>query len=201
MSIRAVIFDLGGVILRTEDGAPREALAARLGVSRRALEDLVFNSPAGQQAQRGEITAEALWEHVRAHFGLPPEQMPEVQRAFWGGDRLDHALVDFIRRLRPRHTTALLSNAWRDLRAALHRWGIADAFDHIVISAEEGVMKPDPHIYRVVLARVGVAPAEAVFVDDFRQNVDGARAVGMHAIHFQDREQVLAELRQLLQTT
>lgn len=196
--LRAVIFDLGGVLLRTEDPAPREALARRLGLSRRALEDLVFNSPAGRQAQRGEISPEALWEHVRERLGLPPAQLPAVQHAFWEGDRLDAALVDFIRRLRPRFRTALLSNAWRDLRAQLPRWGLADAFDQVVVSAEEGVMKPDPRIYHVTLERLGVLPAEAVFVDDFPRNVEGARRLGMYAIHFRHREQALAELRRLL---
>ncbi len=197
MPIRAVIFDLGGVLLRTEDPRPREALAARLGLPRRELEDLVFNSPAGLQAQRGEISPEQLWAQVVRRLGLPPTALPALQRAFWGGDRLDKDLLDFIRRLRPRYRTALLSNAWRDLRAELHRWGVADAFDRLVISAEEGVMKPDPRIYRLALERLAVSPAEAVFVDDFPHNVEGARAVGMHAVHFQSRAQVLDALRRL----
>ena len=198
--IKAVIFDLGGVLMRTEDVGPRQALAARLGVSRQELEHLVFNSTIGLQAQLGQITADELWQEVGAALRLTPEQIAALQDAFWDGDRLDAGLVDFIRGLRPRFTTALLSNAWNTLRAYMQdTWGIADAFHHLVISAEVGMMKPDPRIYRLALERVGVAPEEAVFIDDFPENIDAARAVGLQAIHFRTADQVLADLAPLLQ--
>ena len=109
------------------------------------------------------------------------------------------ALIDYIRALRPRYKTALLSNAWDDLRGVLvDEWGIADAFDELVISAEVGLAKPDARVYLLTLERLGVAPAEAVFVDDFLHNVEGAQAVGIHAIHFQDSNQARTELEALL---
>ena len=92
-----------------------------------------------------------------------------------------------------------MSNAWDDLRDVLEKgWKIAAAFDAIVISAEVGVAKPDAKIYHIILDRLGVAPAEAVFVDDFSENVAGARAVGMRAIRFQNSRQVRADLDQIL---
>jgi 2-haloacid dehalogenase len=66
------------------------------------------------------------------------------------------------------------------------RLGVADCFDVFATSAEVGVMKPDAHIYNVVLERLGIAPAEAIFVDDFIQNVEAARRLGMQAVHFVD---------------
>jgi HAD superfamily hydrolase (TIGR01509 family) len=60
-------------------------------------------------------------------------------------------------------------------------------------------MKPDSRIYRLSLQGLGVAPLESVFIDDNPANVEGARAVGMHAIHFQDRAQILADLKNLLE--
>lgn len=64
------------------------------------------------------------------------------------------------------------------------RYPMADAFDLIVGSAYEGIMKPDARIFERTLVRLGRQPAEAIFVDDFMHNVEGARAVGMHAIHY-----------------
>ena len=68
----------------------------------------------------------------------------------------------------------------------------------MIISAEMGVMKPDARIYQVALEKLGVLPSESVFLDDFPENVTGARAVKMHAIHFTQPEQALAELKHLL---
>jgi len=199
MAIRAVIFDLGGVLVRTEDQAPRADLANRLGISREQLYDQIFDSPSAKQATLGVITADQHWENVRQALGLTMERFSAARRAFWAGDRLDMDLVDRIRSLRPRYKTALLSNAWSDLRSYLvERWQIAAAFDELIISAEVGLTKPAPAIYRLALDRLKVQPAEAVFVDDFAENIEGARKVGLHTIHFRSAEQARSELDILL---
>ncbi|MEJ2301641.1 MAG: HAD family phosphatase [Anaerolineales bacterium] len=199
MDIRAVIFDFGGVIVRTEDRTSRQQLASRLGMTYEQLSDLIFDSDSARRAALGEIGTQEHWDAIRVKLGLSPQELPAVPREFWGGDSLDHDLVDYIRSLRPQYKTGLLSNAWDDLRDVLEKgWKIAAAFDAIVISAEVGVAKPDAKIYHIILDRLGVAPAEAVFVDDFSENVAGARAVGMRAIRFQNSRQVRADLDQIL---
>ena len=109
----------------------------------------------------------ALALSVVSVTSLAAEEMPTVRAGFWGQDRLDHSLIDYIKTLRGVYTTVLLSNAFANLRELLtERWKIVDLFDHLVISAEEGVVKPDPRIYRIALDRAGVAPSEAVFTDE-----------------------------------
>jgi putative hydrolase of the HAD superfamily len=71
--------------------------------------------------------------------------------------------------------------------------------DEIIISAEEGIAKPDPRIFRIAAERLGVRPQEAVFVDDRPENVQGARAVGMRGIQFETREQTIADVRKHLE--
>jgi epoxide hydrolase-like predicted phosphatase len=199
MGIRAVIFDLGGVIVRTEDYSGRESLAQRLGISRLALEEIVFASESGSRSQLGELTIEQHWENVRQYFSLSISEMEVFQRDYWAGDRVDLDLVDYIRSLRPAYRTALLSNAFSDLRQVVtERWKFADAFDVMIISSEVGMTKPDPRIYHLAVERLGIEPGEAVFVDDFLHNVEGARAVGLQAIHFIDSHQVLQELHEML---
>jgi putative hydrolase of the HAD superfamily len=68
----------------------------------------------------------------------------------------------------------------------------------MVISAEVGVMKPDPQIYQLALEKLNVTPAESVFIDDFTQNVEGARAVGMNVIQFAAHDQAMDELEKML---
>lgn len=198
MTIRAVFFDLGGVIVRTEFQAPREHLAQRLGLSYEDLVKAVFESKTSRQASVGEINTETHWDAVVHSLGLPADQREAVRAEFFAGDVVDHTLVNFLRSLRPACKTGLISNAWPDLREYIVSQRFDDAFDQIVISAEVGVMKPAARIYQVALEQAGVSPNEAVFVDDFIENVHGAQAIGMHAIHFVEPEAALEELKTLL---
>ncbi len=199
MSIRAVIWDMGGVIVRTEDYASRDALAHSLGLTRDELERVVFGAEWSERATVGAITHEELWQAICKQLKLPPEETANVQRAFWGGDRIDTELVAYIRSLRPKYRTALLSNAFSDLRQILtERWNIIDAFDEVIISAEVKLMKPDSRIFKLALERLGVEPGEAVFIDDFAENVRGAIETGLHAIRFLNSAQAKSELEALL---
>ncbi len=199
MTISAVIWDLGGVLLRTEDMTSRQALADRMGIAREKLEDMVFDNESGDRAQLGEISVDEHWENIRQQLGLDTAGINEFRRQFWDGDRLDVALVDYIRRLRGNYKTGLLSNAFSDLRQIVTAMqNFSDAFDEMVISAEVHMMKPDPRIYQYALQKLGVAAQEAVFIDDMRRNVEGAHSLGMHAIHFRTASQTRADLKRLL---
>lgn len=199
MTIRAVIWDLGGVLLRTEDHTPRERLAGRFGMSAHELEKLFYGGPSGDRCQLGEITMEEHVENVRHELDLPAGDMEAIKEQFWAGDRLDRELLDYIRSLHNRYRTGLLSNAFSDLRDWLSgQVDIDDLFDEMVISAEVGMVKPDPRIYHLALEQLEVAPEEAVFIDDFAHNITGAQAVGMYGIQFLDPVQARGELEEFL---
>ena len=118
---------------------------------------------------------------------------------FFGQDQLDDELMDYIRRLHQTYKTALLSNAWDDLRQTLHqRWNIAGLFDTMIISAEVKIGKPDPRIFHLAVEHLEVQPAEAVFVDDVYENVEAARREGLQAMQYQALDQTLDELKRLL---
>lgn len=194
--IKAVIFDMGGVLVRTADPAPRAEAEQRLGLDAGQAEWLVMNSPAGRQAQHGAITTEELWRWVQQELALDDGALATFRHDFWAGDQLDTALVDLIRALRPRYQTALLSNFMDELREIVTvRYPMADAFDLIVGSCYEGIMKPEAAIFERILERLGRQPDEAIFIDDFAHNVAGAQAVGMHAIHYTPGLDVAAALQ------
>lgn len=93
----------------------------------------------------------------------------------------------------------MITNAWRSVRPALERhWRIADAFDPLVISAEVGLLKPDPGIYQLALQALGLPAGRVLFVDDFAENVEGARAAGLQALQFTGPQAALGALRALL---
>lgn len=200
MPIEVVIFDLGGVLVRTEDRSPRQLLAESLGLSYDDLDRAVFSSESYRRAQLGEISVERHWQIVLEDLDVPPQDREHFKAQFWGGDRLDVQLVDYIRALRSRYRTALLSNYSSDLRALLTNvWRIEDAFDEIFISAELGMMKPDKKIFHHVVKRLGVPVQKVVFVDDFPINVEGARDAGLQVVQFRSRSQTIKELNALLE--
>jgi epoxide hydrolase-like predicted phosphatase len=196
--IEAVFWDLGGVIVRTEDRTKRERWEQRLGMEPRQLDRLIFGGEMGRKAALGEANAELVWEWVRQELDLSPEQREQLIRDFWQGDDLDLELVGYIRGLRAKFLTGLISNAWLELREQLvQHWRIDDAFDDLVISAEVGIAKPDSAIYQLALERLEVRPERAIFVDDFDNNIAAASDLGMQAVLFRSRDQVMAEVDQL----
>ena len=196
--IKAVIFDVGGVLIRTESHEGRRQWERRLGLADWGSDEIVFNSEMGQKAQRGEIETADLWQWIGQHFSFDEPTLQAFQTGFWAGDVLDEALIAFIRQLRPKYQTAVISNATDALRHTLtHNYPIADAFDLIVVSAEEKVMKPDAAIYERTLARLGRQPEEAVFVDDFAHNIEAAQQLGMATIHFRPGTNVPQQLARL----
>jgi putative hydrolase of the HAD superfamily len=168
-----VIWDLGGVLVRTENYAPRRALAGRFGMTLEEIENFVFSGESGDRAQLGEISVEQHWENQRKGLGLNPVEM----QAFLNnsGGVIDTDLVAYIRQLRRSYKTGLLSNAFSDLRRVVTEvWDFADTFDEMIISADVGLVKPYPRIYRLALDRLGVAPERRIY-GDYLRNVEGAR--------------------------
>ncbi len=195
MSIRAVFIDFGGVIMRTEDQGPRARQAERLGMTSRDLEKIVFESETSQRASAGEIPEEAHWQAVAEALSVSRQEVNKITTEFFSGDRADAALLDFLRSLRPERKVGLISNAWSGLRAFIAGKKFDDVFDEMIVSAEVGLVKPDPRIYHLALEKLGAQPAESVFLDDVLLNVDAARSVGMSGIHFTQPEKALEELK------
>lgn len=196
--IQAIIFDVGGVLVRTMNRNGRNRLEQRLGLPPGGSESLFFNSDMGTRAQMGEISVEALWRWVQEELSLSDDELAAFQQDFWDGDRLDEEMVTLVRRLQAGYQTAIISNAQSNLLDFVtNQFPMADAFDLIVGSAYEGIMKPNAAIFERTLARLGRKPAEAVFIDDFAHNIVGAKAVGMHAIHYQPGVDLAAELAKL----
>jgi len=195
--IRAVIFDIGGVIVRTEDLEPRRRWERRFGLPDWGLARIVFEGPVAVAASLGHADLDAVWEVVRQRLNLGAGELAQLREEFWAGDRYDHALLAYLRSLRPRYRAGIISNAWTGTRAFHQPHINGETFDTVLYSAEEGLAKHDPAIYQRCLERLGVAANEAVFVDDVPENVEAARKLGMAALHFNPALDVPAEFVKL----
>ena len=199
--IKALISDFGGVLMRTRTDGSRRALEQRLGLAPNTIAARVFSSDLSLQAMCGAVSEDELWRTLESELDLPRFGMTwqELQDEFFAEDFLDEELMSLIRSVRPGLKTGLISNAWDGLREVLHtRVPIADAFDVLVISAEEKIAKPNPRIYHVALERLGVLAAEAIFLDDFIENIRAANALGITGVHFQSGGQAQRDIRTLL---
>jgi len=199
--IKAVIWDMGGVILRTAAKTTREELATKYSISLDTLYDLVFNSETAEKATLGLIEEKDHWQAIAKTLGIPGGGMDEFRAKFWEGDLIDTELVEFIESLNKVVKTGLLSNAWSGARDYFcQRVDCNQVFQYSIFSYEVGLKKPDKRIYEKILSLMKVEAAEAIFVDDFLENIEAANAVGIHGVHFITTEQAMVDVMTLLET-
>jgi epoxide hydrolase-like predicted phosphatase len=197
--IAAVLWDLGGVILKTTDTSHREAWEKQFDLEPWGLEKLVFGNKVSRQASGGEASVDEIWKYVQDQLELVDEDMADFKKDFFAGDEIDQDLMNFIRSIKKIMKSGMITNAWPGMRHYIEDvWNIANAFDVIVVSAEVKLVKPHPEIYNLALEQLELNPEETIFIDDFIENVQGAEAIGMTGIHFVSTDDVVAKLRGLL---
>ncbi len=197
-AIKAVIFDIGGVLVRTEDLTSRRIWEARFGLPDWGLARLVFDNPVASEATVGRATTADVWRYVGDQLGLAGAELAQLEEDFWAGDRYDVDLIAWIGALRPRYQTGILSNAW-DWMPRRHAPHInASVFDVIVYSQEIQLAKPAPASFHSVLDQLGVRPQEAIFVDDFAENIAAANDLGLHGVLFRPQDDVRQAIAALL---
>ncbi len=199
MTIRAVVFDIGGVLEITPDLGVTRLWETRLGLSAGELDERMHDAWVGGGI--GTITEDDVHHAITDRLGLDERHraafMADIWREYLG--TANHKLIEYARRLRPRYRTGILSNSFVGAREREQAaYGFEDLVDEIVYSHEVGMSKPDPRIYALVCARLDARPEETAFLDDADQCVAGAREAGIHAIHYQDNAQAIEEIEKLL---
>jgi putative hydrolase of the HAD superfamily len=199
MVVRAVLFDIGGVLEVTPDLGVVPRWEDRLGLPAGTLGQRLADIWAGGEV--GIVTEADVHQALRDRLGLDNGQvtglMADMWREYLGTPNSE--LIAYLRRLRPRYKTGIISNSFVGAREREQAaYGLGDLVDVLIYSHEAGISKPDPRIYALACAQLEVAPPEAVFVDDTDVRVDGARRAGLHAVLYQDNAQVIGELNALL---
>jgi putative hydrolase of the HAD superfamily len=194
----ALILDFGGV-LTTNVFESFRAFSEAEGLDPNAVKRLFRERGEGlallRQLERGEVEITEFEQRFGPLLGVrEPEGM--VQRLF-AGVRADDRMVDAVRRVKDAGVpTGLISNSWGG--ASYDRVEVDGLFDAVVISGEVGLHKPEPEIFKLGAERLGVEPPECVFVDDLRENCEGAEAVGMTAVLHRGPDGTIPELERLL---
>jgi len=200
VSIKALIFDLHGVLLISEDEEIETTLAKHLNIPEKQVGG-IFHGGINDRADIGEFTEREYWLLALDEMGLSRSRLPEVEHFYEENFFIDPVMLETIHNYRRYFKTALLSNYADTLRPALESiWDIGSAFDEIIISWEIKMIKPQPEIFDYTLKKLHVSKDEAVLVDDRILNIRGALEYGMHAVHFKNRDQAISEIEKLIST-
>lgn len=199
MTIRAVVFDIGGVLEITPSTGWVNRWSSMLAL---VPGDLVGKMRAVWHAGSIGMLSEAEVERRTAEtLGLDEAQLRAFMDDLWGEylGTPNTELIDYFASLRARCTTAILSNSFVGAREREQgRYGFGDLCDLIIYSHEEGMEKPDPRFYALLSERLSLRPEEMVFLDDVEVCVEGARECGMHGIRYRDNAQAIAEIEAYL---
>lgn len=196
---RAVIFDFGGVLMKTQDYRPRLTWDERLNLTPGSVEHIVHGSESWRHAQTGKLSPETYWQDVASQLQLSAADLAQLQTDYFSGDVLDTELVAYIQELRADgHIVGLLSNDSPELLPKLERLGITALFDPLLVSADIGYMKPAPEAYEILIRRLNLPPDQIIFIDDMPANIAGAQTAGIHGILYQPAINLPQTLKSLL---
>ncbi len=193
----ALLIDWGGVLTSNLFDSFRD-YCLRSNIDPQTLRARFSSDPAFRELlialEKGELQEDDFERQLASLLGLESDGLID---GLFAGVQPDVAMVDAVRMARAGGVrTALVSNSW-----GVHRYPhdmFDELFDGVVISAEEGTRKPSRRMYELGAERAGVAPEQAVYVDDLPFNLKPAEELGMATIHHTSAEQTIPELERLL---
>lgn len=194
---RGLLVDWGGVMTSdvfdtfrafcSTEGLSPETIGERFRHDRESRELLIG-------LETGALSESEFEPRFAAILGVAPESL--IDRLFAGGQP-DEEMLEVVRRTKKAGVpTGLISNSWGTRR--YDRALLAELFDGVVLSGEEGVRKPAPEIYSLGAERIGLSPSQCVFVDDLPFNLKPAAELGMATVHHRDAAGTAAKLESLL---
>jgi epoxide hydrolase-like predicted phosphatase len=195
--LRGLLIDFGGVLTSSPfesfrafceaEGLDPETIGRRFREDRGARDLLIG-------LETGALAEEEFETRFAALLGV---EAPRLIERLMGGSVPEQEMLDAVLRARRAGVrTGLISNSWGTSR--YDRAQLAELFDGVVISGEIGIRKPAREIYEMGAERIGLDPAQCVFVDDLPFNLKPAEELGMATVHHLSPEQTIAELEELL---
>jgi len=197
--IKGIIFDFGRVISAQKPPSLFSSYEDQLGLEPGTINTIMFNSKAWEDALLGSKTVEEFWHEIGPDLNLnTPTEIDAFRRRYQSDEAINHSVLALMQSLHGRHKLAVLSNSPPGLSQWLADWHMLDLFDTVFCSGDEGVVKPELATFEITLQRLGVAPEQAVFIDDTMEHVEASRKMGLHGILFTTAEALEEELAGLL---
>lgn len=203
MTIKTIIFDFGGVLYTLPDERQAEEIKALFDLGETpALLHMLHNPDEFEMARKvflGQAPEETIWTQLAQEHHLSADLIAKFKELAFSPRQLNQKLAEFLGELHETYQTAILSNAGDQTRRLMvDIYHLDQWVETIVISAEEGLMKPDPAIYQLAMDRLGAQPDTTLFLDDTPSNIEAANAFGMKAVQYFSSDQAIREIRRLL---
>jgi len=197
-NMRALLVDFGGVLTTSVWDSFADFCRGK-GLDEGAVKRLFRQDPEAmgllRQLETGAMSEAEFERRFAERLGL--DDASDLIDSMFRGMLPEPRMVEAVRAAHEAGVrTGLVSNSWSTDH--YDRALLAELFDDVVISAEVHLHKPQPEIFRLACERLGVEPAEAVFVDDLRENIAGAEAVGMLGLLHRDPDETIEKLEERL---
>ncbi|MDE1823629.1 MAG: HAD family phosphatase [Candidatus Micrarchaeota archaeon] len=181
--IKGIIFDIGGVIVKWDNRTYFSYLGRLSGISAKEIGRIVDNIDKRYGFERGRISVSEFEKVLAKRIEI------NVNRIRWfhfyrANMKVDRKVVDITRRLHRDYTTAYLSNIDKRRHSYTRRVMDTSVFDYGFASFAIGYVKPDRRIFEYAIRKMDMKPSELLFIDNVRENVEGARKAGLNAILF-----------------
>jgi glucose-1-phosphatase len=196
--MKALLFDLGNVLVSFDHRRAARALAPFTAKTPDEIYRLFFDSDLTGQFEEGKIAPVDFFRKVRDSLGarIVFDAFVPIWNDIFFMTRENYSLYEFICALGKKHTVALLSNInvlhFEYLRA---RFPVFEPFDRLFLSYQMDARKPDPLLYRTVLAALGTRPQDCFYTDDREDLVLAARGLGIRAFVYRGIDQLTSDLR------
>ena len=201
--IDTIIFDFGGVLYKVPDLKKLLRWQKLLGIAADDdINQLIYEPSKSQlfwDVMEGKLSEDKMWEQIMHKWKVPERISERFLKNVMSKRRLNKPLAKYLKSFRSGYKTAILSNAGDQTRSKMEKsFGAHTLVDEIIISAEEGIAKPDKAIYHIAIKRLNSIPENCVFVDDLIENVNAALEIGMKAIHHINNDLTIATLNDLI---
>jgi epoxide hydrolase-like predicted phosphatase len=192
MAIKAVIFDMGGVLLDAVNYKYFRKMEGITNTSEKTIRDFIVSLLVRYES--GSMTKHEFDSRIARRFGIKESEVNWPIFLYDNG-KVKKEMVSLAKKLSKRYKVACITNV--DKSRYYYAKSLIDysIFRFVLASCYFGRSKPDKRIYLEALRRLNVKPSEAIFIDDMEVNVKGARKVGITAIHFKGINGLIRDLK------
>jgi putative hydrolase of the HAD superfamily len=185
VKIEVIFFDVGNVLVEVRHDKLIAALRAEPGINSRAIDRLVDEDELIIRYRLGQISSESFFSAAKTMLGFHGS-LQEMENLWCSIFKPLENNMDCVKKLSARFPLCLISNTNECHCTYLEsRFDVFSYFNCKIYSHLEGLMKPDPRIYKLALKRMNVSPLNALFIDDEPENIRSAESLGLHTIHLE----------------
>ena len=193
--IKAIMFDLGGVMLKNKVEAVYKRLSKKLNVDFDSFKKLQKNHK--NEMLSGKISAKDFAEIIKNHFNLKVNVLEKWKEGYFEVMPVNNELIEFVEELKKNYVVGIISNV-PELHAQINKErGVFSHFEPALISCDIGLVKPQKEIFELALEKLGLKAEECIFIDDRTEHLDVPKKMGFKTINYKNNKQLKKELLNL----